>query len=131
MHYMRLRRAGTVVARRCPTIAERFWAKVDRGGPDDCWLWRAATEPAGYGHFKLHGRPQRAHRVAFELLVAPIPEGMHLDHLCRMPGCVNPRHLEPVTPAENNRPGATHCPRGPLPDSVAGEEYIARKRSAA
>jgi hypothetical protein len=49
----------------------------------------------------------RAHRVAYELLVGPIPDGMHLDHLCRTPACVNPAHLEPVTPRVNSLRGVS------------------------
>lgn len=44
-----------------------------------------------------------AHRVAYELWVGPIPEGMELDHRCKVRACINPAHLEPVTHAENMR----------------------------
>lgn len=98
--------------------ADRFWAKVDRSDESGCWLWTAHTA-AGYGRFRMN-RPRRvacAHRVAYELVVGPIPEGLDLDHLCRNRGCVNPAHLEPVTRGENVRRGAkgrlvTHCPQG-------------------
>lgn len=53
----------------------------------------------------MDGKPRRAHRVAYELLVGPIPEGLVLDHLCRVRHCVNPDHLEPVTKRENERRG--------------------------
>jgi hypothetical protein len=78
---------------------DRFWNKVDATGP--CWLWTACTSGNGYGGFQLDGRLQAAHRVAYELLVGPIPEGMQLDHLCRVLICVNPDHLEVVTCREN------------------------------
>ncbi len=93
----------------------RFWAKVDKSG--DCWLWTARLSHNGYGRFVN----QAAHRTAYEMLVGPIPEGMQLDHLCRVRRCVNPSHLEPVTPRENlmrsenqvaKHAAKTHCPHG-------------------
>lgn len=100
-------------------VADRFWPKVVVGEPEECWEWTAAMI-RGYGTFRgpggRNGRMLRAHRVAYELLVAPIPEDLQLDHLCRNPACVNPAHLEPVTNHENQqrRPdvGGTHCPNG-------------------
>jgi hypothetical protein len=64
--------------------------------------------PEGYGQIGLGGRGTGlglAHRVAYELLVGPILEGLHLDHLCRNRKCVNPDHLEPVTPKVNANRG--------------------------
>lgn len=101
------------------TPSERFWAKVDKSG--DCWLWTAALDRHGYGAFRTGGRHRLAHRVAYELVIGPIPEGLDLDHLCRVHDCVNPAHLEPVTRRENLARGVgfiareirtTHCPRG-------------------
>jgi hypothetical protein len=100
------------------TFDERFWAKVEK--TDSCWLWTGSTRSA-YGTFWNGQRAANAHRVAYELLVGPIPEGLELDHLCRVPTCVNPAHLEPVTHAENVRRGngwggrhsrKTHCYQG-------------------
>lgn len=99
------------------TLAERFWSKVDAEG--DCWEWTAG-KCRGYGLFRVQRQNVLAHRWAWEYLVGPIPEGLHIDHLCRNPPCVNPDHLEPVTQAENTRRGAagiwarskTHCPQG-------------------
>lgn len=96
----------------------RFWIKVDKSG--DCWLWTAGRTPEGYGKFWLDGRTVLAHRVAFELGHGPIPDGLQLDHLCRVRHCV--RHLEPVTVRDNlmRGPGTlaainaakTHCRNG-------------------
>lgn len=86
-------------------LEERFWEKVEKRGPDECWEW-GGTVADGYGRFREGGfgsSPVRAHRVAYKLLVGPIPEGLVLDHLCENRGCVNPAHLEPVTNRENLR----------------------------
>lgn len=88
--------------------AERFWSKVDRSHPSGCWLWLGAPNAFGYGTFArtlAPGVQKRvlAHRHAYELLVAPIPEGLTLDHLCERTICVRPDHLEPVTNSENLR----------------------------
>lgn len=106
-------------------MADRFWPKVDRRGPDECWPWTGGQNGYGYGYFNVDvtrtgHRNAAAHRVAYELSVGPIPDGLTLDHLCLNRLCVNPAHLEPVTLAENIRrsPQAkaklarTHCPQG-------------------
>jgi hypothetical protein len=82
---------------------ELFWSRVDKDGPNGCWLWTGVHIGAGYGQASLNGVRQVAHRVAYELTVGPVPEGLQLDHLCRNRGCVNPDHLEPVTASENKR----------------------------
>lgn len=97
---------------------ERFWAKVEK--TDGCWLWRGNLSPAGYGQTYSPATRQTAlaHRITYQALVGPIPEGLVLDHLCRTPACCNPAHLEPVTGEENFRRSPiwvgnkTHCPQG-------------------
>lgn len=131
MHYQRVRNHGSLDDPR-PTLEARFWEKVDKTG--DCWLWTKGCDSHGYGAFAVNQKNQMAHRVAYELTVGPIPEGKHLDHRCHnesdCPGgkgcvhrrCVNPDHLEPIEPTENqflsgrspfaqNR-AKTHCLRG-------------------
>ena len=71
--------------------------------PDECWLWPGVRNSDGYGQIRLNGRTQYAHRVAYELHVRPIPDGLMLDHICYQRACFNPTHLEPVTRAENGQ----------------------------
>lgn len=97
-------RKGRTYTRR--PIEDRFWPKVQK--TDDCWLWTASKTRQGYGCISTGGQRGghlMAHRVSWELANGPIPEGLHIDHLCRRPSCVNPAHLEPVTVAENTRRG--------------------------
>lgn len=104
-----------------PALHARFWSKVAVTRGFDCWQWRAAVNPGGYGAFGRNNRMEPAHRVAFELFNGPIPDGLHIDHLCESTTCVNPAHLEAVTPAENTlrgdsdvarRAAQTHCIHG-------------------
>ena len=84
---------------------------------DGCWEWTGSLTGAGYGKVLTFRSVRVAHRVLYELLVGPVPDGRELDHLCRNRRCVRPDHLEPVTHLENVRRSAGNgsksgCPSG-------------------
>lgn len=98
---------------------EKFWSKVEK--TDTCWLWTGPRLPNGYGRLWLNGRLRTVHRLAWELARGPIPDGLVIDHACRVRNCVNPDHMEVVTGGDNTRRGIgptainarkTHCIRG-------------------
>jgi hypothetical protein len=119
-----------------PETLKRFMSHVDPEPSTGCLLWTGTRTPAGYGDFRENGRHSYAHRRAYEHFIGPIPEGLTLDHRCRVRHCVNPTHLEPVTGRENALRGygacainarKTHCPRGHIlgPEN-ASAAYVKR-----
>jgi hypothetical protein len=121
-------------------LAERLWAKIDKGGPipahrpelGPCWLWTGRSLARGHGQITENRRHHMVHRVVYELLIGPIPAGMTIDHICHNGSgwtagescihrrCANPAHMELATKGENvlhgQTPAAinaakTHCAR--------------------
>lgn len=88
-------------------LEDRYSIEPDTG----CWLWLGSKTSKGYGMYQRRGKTMMAHRFTYELLVGPIPEGLEIDHLCRRRGCVNPKHLEPVTHSVNMLRHSKHDPR--------------------
>ena len=90
------------------SIARRLDAHLTVVG--DCWIFRGAKSHNGYPHLRTRTGCARAHRVAHEIAIGPIPPGLHVDHVqargCRSRACCNPAHLEAITQAENNRRAA-------------------------
>lgn len=99
----------------------RFESKLSPPNASGCVIWNGTIASTGYGCFWLRRRSHLAHRISVMRSGRDIPDGRHIDHLCRTPACVNPDHLEVVTPRENHLRGVgfgalnvikTHCPKG-------------------
>ncbi len=107
-----------------PATIERILEWVTPEPNSGCWLWTGSLGGNGYARLSINRKMVAAHRAAYEFVKGPIPDGLELDHLCRVRSCVNPDHLEPVTHRENAirglAPGQlaarnkaiTHCPKG-------------------
>lgn len=110
-------------------LIDRLLSKMSPVPECGCWIWLGSLNNKGYGQISLGGRRRGcglAHRVSYTLLVGDIPEGLTIDHLCRVKSCINPAHMETVPGRENHRRGLpqmiaaaqkrvaskTHCKRG-------------------
>lgn len=101
---------------------ERVIARIERT-PSGCWIYRGSISPQGYGQVRVSGRTELTHRVLYAALVGPIPDGLVIDHLCRVRECCNPSHLEPVAQRVNILRGS-----GP---AIAGQYRAAIERAKA
>jgi HNH endonuclease len=105
-------------------LRDRLLKQITADPDSDCWLWTGYVDPAGYASIRVGGGGSAeltVQRAAYQLFVGPIPEGLTIDHLCRVRHCANPEHLEAVTMRENTLRGdtlparnaaKTHCLRG-------------------
>lgn len=143
-HYERWRRHGDVnftgkfAARNCVTRSDTFRCYMPGDAPvDECWEWSGCRDSQEYGVLTHGGRTHRAHRVAYELLVGTIPDGLIICHHCDNPPCCNPNHLYAGTNSENSndmvsrgrarqgpREKKTECVNGHL---LEGNQYASNR----
>lgn len=103
----------------------RFWEKVDKRGPDECWPWLGAKKSDGYGMLYTNPNMTQAHIISLWLHGVHVPSrqetGMTVDHICNRRDCVNPAHLRIISHAANTLRGTsphalnrkkTHCVKG-------------------
>lgn len=100
-------------------VEGRLWEKISPEPNSGCWLWIGGRHPRGYGGFYINGKTRPAHVVCYEVYVGAVPDGLELDHKCRVTCCVNPDHLEPVTHQENMSRG--------IAGKMGAERQLAKK----
>ena len=107
-------------------LNERFWSKVNKNAPGDCWEWSANKNNNGYGMFSCRAlgfkHKKLAHRLSYQHFNGPIPKGSHILHSCDNPSCVNPSHLRPGSRSDNMRDSVSRKRHGNL--KVSDETII-------
>lgn len=135
-HYRRMRRSGDPLAlriREATSAESRFWEKVEKRGPDECWPWLGYRNKLGYGYISSGGQRGTmlmAHRVSYEIGNGTIPDGLYVLHGCDNPCCVNPAHLRAGTPKENTH-DAINRKRFKNPPRMPGEKNTKAKLTEA
>lgn len=115
-HYMRMRRYGRLTTVR---HVGKFWEKVQKGDPKDCWPWLGYQRTSGHGLTMLEGMPIHTSKKAWILTHGPVPDGLHVLHKCDNAVCCNPKHLYLGTPIDNAID--THT-RRPFEERVSGSQ---------
>ena len=112
-----------------PIVRDEAWLR--RGSdeqPGGCWLWRSA-KPGRYGHTTIRGVTVDVHRIAYAVMVGPIPDGMMVLHTCDTPACVNPAHLFTGTGSDNMRDAAQKGRLVPPPSELCSQPGEANGRA--
>lgn len=110
------------------SASDRFWERVDRRGPDECWEWTGSRNPQGYGLFSVNSKPIAAHRFSYQHHYGPIPNEVKVLHRCDNPPCCNPKHLFDGSLGDNNRDRHAKGRDGSY-DYYRGESHVAAKLS--
>lgn len=111
-----------------PSLIERFEEKYIPEPNSGCWLWVGADNANGHGQMTIGNKRVYAHRFSYEYFCDKIPDGMEIDHLCRVRCCVNPIHLEPVTRSQNIKRSPIMCPAAcPKGHEYTGKSFYLRK----
>ena len=103
------------------TVRERLVRRSIPITESGCWIFDGCLDNKGYGQIGIGGRTWRAHRLSYSVFIGPIEDELEIDHVCRVRSCINPTHLEAVTPQTNCLRGVssaagyaarTHCTKG-------------------
>ena len=116
-----------------PSLHTRFWSKVAKGEPGECWEWQGATGQSGHGQFWTGERITNAHRMAYRLTKGEIPDGLMVRHACDNPPCCNPSHLLVGTARDNSQDALERgrtARSGSLPQTRLSDAEVAEIRAS-